>query len=140
MTHALVPCSRCARHVRAREGSCPFCGATIDAALAAKATAAAERRVPRMGRAAVVAFGASVALAACGGSASGSTADQDTPDHVTAGDESGNTGGHGEDPNAAHDPEGSDGVHDDAAAQPHPDEGAPVAAYGAPAPDTTTPE
>lgn len=134
MTHALVPCSACARHVRSTASSCPFCGGEL------LAVPARARVTPRLGRAALVAFGATAMLGACGGSSGGSTADQSTPDHVTAGDESGNSGGHGEDPNAAHDPEGSDGVHDDAEAQPHPDEGAPVAAYGAPAPDAPAPE
>jgi hypothetical protein len=26
----LIPCTECARHVRASEASCPFCGAAID--------------------------------------------------------------------------------------------------------------
>ncbi len=69
-------------------------------------------------------------LVACGGgstdasSAERRTDEQATEDHITAGDESTNSGGHGEDPNASHDPEGADGVHDEAVDQPHPDEAA----------------
>jgi hypothetical protein len=133
MNPTLVPCSACARHVRHPASSCPFCGSRIEVG------ARQARVVPRMGRAAMVAFGATALLAACGGGGA-AAADQTTEPHVTAGDESGNSGGHGEDPNAVHDPEGSDGVHEDTTSQPHPDEGAPVAAYGAPAPDSVTPE
>jgi len=97
-----------------------------------------------MGRAAMMAFGtavlASSALTGCGGGEDGgsdhSTEHQRTESHVTAGDESTNSGGHGEDPNASHDPEGADGVHDDTSPQPHPDEGGPVAADDAPAPSS----
>jgi hypothetical protein len=63
-------------------------------------------------------------LTACGGGSEATgTEHQTTESHVTAGDESANSGGHGEDPNATHDPEGADGVHDEAVAQPHPDDG-----------------
>jgi hypothetical protein len=31
MPHVLRPCTACARHVRASESSCPFCGAKLDA-------------------------------------------------------------------------------------------------------------
>lgn len=61
----LVPCANCARHVRAFESTCPFCGA-------AASGESAERVVPsakmRLGRAALFAFGATLAAttAACG--------------------------------------------------------------------------
>ncbi len=51
----LAPCTECNRHARATEGSCPFCGAALNTA----------EHVPmpnrRMSRAAIVAFGASLA-------------------------------------------------------------------------------
>jgi hypothetical protein len=57
---SLIPCPSCARHVRAPAAVCPFCGASV-------ALEARPRPVlPRLGRAAVLAAGAS--LAACGGS------------------------------------------------------------------------
>ena len=86
-----------------------------------------------VGRAVVMALGTVVlagALTACGGGAESGgsgTEHQTTESHVTAGDESANSGGHGEDPNASHDPAGADGVHDEAAPQPHPDESTPPA-------------
>lgn len=54
----LVPCDGCARHVRAEEGPCPFCGAAVRPA---------PRAIARHGatRAAIFYFGAT--LAACGG-------------------------------------------------------------------------
>lgn len=138
MTQALVPCSRCARHVRTSSATCPFCAAAIDASQAASAEALRGRAVPRLGRAAVLAFGTSLVAAACGGGAAEAGGDQGDHGNVTAGSESTNSGGHGEDPNASDDPEGSDGVHEDTAPQPDPGGGA-VAAYGAPAPEGVTP-
>lgn len=93
----------------------------------ASSTVRPTARMGRFARIALVAL-AGCALAACGGGASEEasgehrTEHQTTESHVTAGDESTNSGGHGEDPNASHDPEGADGVHDEAAPQPHPDE------------------
>lgn len=62
----LVPCAGCGRHVRTSDSACPFCGQTID-------RDAANRAVPRsggarLGRAALFAFGATIAAtaAACG--------------------------------------------------------------------------
>jgi hypothetical protein len=66
MNH-LIACSNCARHVRASEPSCPFCGAARDPAAS---------QVPvlprgRLSRAATLAFGAlvgaSALTASCGG-------------------------------------------------------------------------
>jgi hypothetical protein len=62
----LIACSACARHVRAREAACPFCGSVL-------APAAAPRsgpEAPRLGRAALRAFGvgavsAAAAVAGC---------------------------------------------------------------------------
>jgi hypothetical protein len=64
MTH-LVPCPSCQRHVRAGEGSCPFCAVSLELA------AMPPPRLPRsrLGRAATFAFGATIAgltsLSAC---------------------------------------------------------------------------
>jgi hypothetical protein len=57
--HRLLPCSACSRHVRADEATCRFCGAPIDARFLPPDT------TRRLGRAAVFAFGATVAVAAC---------------------------------------------------------------------------
>ena len=61
---SLQPCLECARHVRATESACPFCGAAIEAA--------PSLRMPseRLGRAALFAFGAAMAtnVAACSAS------------------------------------------------------------------------
>ena len=66
MTH-LVPCPSCERHVRASETTCPFCGSTVD--LSGVPPPALPNR--RLGRAALVAFGATiaagVATTSCGG-------------------------------------------------------------------------
>ena len=55
----LRPCSRCRRHVRFADESCPFCGAALAAPVA--------HRIPRgrLSRAAV--FASAATLAACGG-------------------------------------------------------------------------
>src|SRR5437763_8992659 len=54
MSH-LRPCSSCERHVLSTSGVCPFCGAT----LATESRAAID--MPHLGRAALIAFAASVA-------------------------------------------------------------------------------
>jgi hypothetical protein len=58
---SLEPCPHCRRHVRTDETVCPFCSAAIAQAMAN----APARAVPqgRLGRAALLAFGASVAAA-----------------------------------------------------------------------------
>lgn len=55
----LVPCEACARHLRARESACPFCGVS-------RVPSAAEAQDPtvRLGRAALFAF--ALTSAACG--------------------------------------------------------------------------
>lgn len=80
----LVPCTGCARHVRANESTCPFCGASIEADLS---------KVPgmptaRLGRAALFAFGATLAVTAtaCGTAASSDVPTvQDVPNGDTGG-------------------------------------------------------
>jgi len=68
MNNHLFACSGCARHIRATESGCPFCGV-------ANTHAPPERSTPtkRLGRAALFAFGAAVsttvALSGCGDSA-----------------------------------------------------------------------
>ncbi len=58
----LIACDGCARHVRADEGSCPFCGAAVDA------SAHPPRPAPPagLGRAAVFLFGAAISGTAVG--------------------------------------------------------------------------
>ena len=65
MYQPLVPCPGCQRHVRAADRACPFCSAVLPASLAGTAMPAAP---PRLSRAAMLAFGASLALGACGSS------------------------------------------------------------------------
>lgn len=55
---AFVPCAGCARHVRAHDRACPFCGAHSEATLPTTA-----RPLPRVSRAVLFAAGASLALA-----------------------------------------------------------------------------
>lgn len=59
MYQPLVPCGGCARHVRASDAVCPFCGRESRAARIAPDTSR------RMTRAAAFVFGATVAVAAC---------------------------------------------------------------------------
>jgi hypothetical protein len=74
MYQPLVPCPGCDRHVRTTDAACPFCAARLPADLARRAVPSAPQR---LGRAAAFAFGASLAVTACGsqvttGGASGS--------------------------------------------------------------------
>jgi hypothetical protein len=66
MSH-LVPCPECRRHVRVHEAACPFCGAALELS----ALPAPALPTLRLGRAALFAFGAtlaaSVAASGCGG-------------------------------------------------------------------------
>lgn len=71
--NSLVPCPECNRHVRRNEAECPFCGASVLAAIAA----IPERAMPtaRLSRSALAAFAAvSVGAAGCGGSEVGTPA------------------------------------------------------------------
>jgi hypothetical protein len=58
----LVPCPGCSRHVRARDARCPFCDAALP-----EQTRDLVHPMPtqRLGRAAFMAFGATLGLAAC---------------------------------------------------------------------------
>lgn len=55
----LVPCSGCGRHVRASDSACPFCGHAIESD--ASLRAAPRPNGARIGRAAIFAFGATLA-------------------------------------------------------------------------------
>lgn len=78
----LLPCSSCARHVRASETACPFCSA----ALSLRAAPLPRTPIARLSRAALFALGTSAAaMGACtsgtgpvGGDA-GTQADADAP-------------------------------------------------------------
>ena len=72
MNDKLLPCPACARHTRAAEPLCPFCGAPLSLV---PASPSADRR-PRRSRSAALALGASLGLAACDRSLAG----QDSPD------------------------------------------------------------
>jgi hypothetical protein len=63
MSH-LIPCLSCHRHVRVDEDACPFCGVERSLELRASAPPALPKR--RLGRAALFAFGATLAGANCG--------------------------------------------------------------------------
>jgi hypothetical protein len=63
MSAPLEPCPTCARHVRTTETACPFCGAALGVAFRARAPRVAPRA--RLGRTAVFAFGAALAVSAC---------------------------------------------------------------------------
>ncbi len=74
----LVPCAGCGRHVRTSDAACPFCGHAIE-------SDAASRAVPRsngarLGRAALFAFGATIAAtaAACSPATPGNDAAADS--------------------------------------------------------------
>lgn len=64
MASTLVPCASCARHVRASDRACPFCGGSLEAPASVAANVPAG---VRLGRAAIFAVGVAVAssVAAC---------------------------------------------------------------------------
>ena len=88
MSQPLVPCPSCARHVRASETACPFCQTELPEGLETQARPGVARR---MSRAAALALGASLAVAACGDEV------QSTNDSAgaTSGDKSSSAGGGG---------------------------------------------
>lgn len=67
----LIPCPSCGRHVRRTESACPFCAASVSF----EHVPARPMPSARLGRAAIFAFGATVATvgAGCGGGTSGGT-------------------------------------------------------------------
>jgi hypothetical protein len=56
----LLPCPGCARHARASEPACPFCGAALVFSHRKQSP-----KLRRLGRAAAWAFGASLSVAGC---------------------------------------------------------------------------
>ncbi len=98
MVHPLVPCPACARHVRTTHAACPFCAMPLPADLARRAVPDAPTR---LGRAALFAFGASIAVGACGsdvasdtaGSTSGSGGSRTTTTGATSTTTNGGMGG-----------------------------------------------
>jgi hypothetical protein len=88
MSQRLHPCPTCARHLRAGEIACPFCGAAI------AAVPLAARRAPKGGavtRAALL-FAGATAVAACGSTTTGESipdAGGPTTDGTTGGGTSG---------------------------------------------------
>jgi len=87
MAPRLLPCPACDRHVRIIESFCPFCGATLP--LSYQGVGAARVPTRRLGRAAIVAFGAA-ALIGCGGD--DAPADTGTGDTGVADTSTGDTG------------------------------------------------
>ena len=65
MAPTMRPCPSCGRHVKTTEGQCPFCSAAMPEGFEQFAYPTLNKR---LGRAAIAAFGASLALAGCGNS------------------------------------------------------------------------
>lgn len=129
----LAPCVACGRHVRASEVRCPFCAEALPLERAPSVSDAATPSV-RMSRAAIIAFGLTMAASACASNTAGSPPEGTITQGGSSGGEGASTGG-GVDSDA-----GAPVSSDDAGA-PSPDGGAvapmygaPVARYGAPAP------
>jgi hypothetical protein len=74
----LEPCASCACHVKRDDPECPFCGALK--ALRAEPS----ERLRRTSRAQWLAFGPSIALAACAGRVASSIAEHDGSAHVAS--------------------------------------------------------
>ncbi|MFK7989794.1 MAG: hypothetical protein AB8I08_27495 [Sandaracinaceae bacterium] len=77
----MVPCPGCTRHVRSADTHCPFCGDALPLALRQQRRAVA----PRMGRAAMFAFGAAMAVSTASGCDDTSTPEVDSGSEVDAG-------------------------------------------------------
>ncbi len=112
MNH-FVPCSGCARHVRATDSLCPFCGEALPLSLRQRAP-----RVPtkRLGRAATIAFGAALAASAC---SDGTGDDRDSGSMIDSGGGTHDSGSGDDDAGATMD-SGSDedaGTSDDAGSE-----------------------
>jgi hypothetical protein len=89
----LIACSSCQRHVRVDEASCPFCSATLPAAVAASTPAANPRGRSRAAVFAVraaLAAGAAPGLVGCGGEGDSGVRDPQR-DVVSAGGNAGST-------------------------------------------------
>ncbi len=81
MAEPLVPCLSCGRHLRLSETACPFCGAAITDDMSARLIGVPSQR---LGRSAVFAFAATLAVTGCGstvtevGDAGGTATDAST--------------------------------------------------------------
>lgn len=69
----LRPCPQCTRHIKSSESACPFCNAVLDSEFAHYSHTLPNKR---MSRAALVAFGAAVALTGCAASTMAGDANQ----------------------------------------------------------------
>ncbi len=65
MAPTMRPCPSCGRHVKTSEGHCPFCSHAMPEGFEQFEYPTINKR---LGRAAIAAFGASLALAGCGSS------------------------------------------------------------------------
>ncbi len=154
MSH-LIACLGCARHVRATDPTCPFCGETLPASLRGAAP-----RLPseRLGRTATFVFGATLAASTAVGCGDGSGSDAGagtdggaTSDAGSGGADAGGTDAGGGGTDAGYDagsiappygipPDdgGFDAGYDAGSIAPPygipPDDGGPAPAYGAPPP------
>ncbi|MDP3275636.1 MAG: hypothetical protein Q8Q09_10605 [Deltaproteobacteria bacterium] len=77
--HTHIPCTQCARHVRATDPQCPFCGTAITEAQRLS-VASAPSLSHRLSRSAMLAVGASLTLGACASTTSGDRDGQVTAD------------------------------------------------------------
>lgn len=120
----LVPCAGCGRHVRTSDAACPFCGHTIESDASARATA--RTHGARLGRAALFAFGATIAAtaAACSPASNPDASGPDAQVQDSAPD-AGNMALYGGPPADSGAPADS-GTDNDAS------DGSPGARYGAP--------
>jgi len=92
MNVPLVPCAACHRHIRVREPSCPFCGASVEAHRAQIVPIPSKR----LGSLAVMTFRGTAlgaALVACGGTDDAGNAAHDGGAEVGAGGASTGIGG-----------------------------------------------
>lgn len=94
MAGHLTPCPSCQRHVRVSEEACPFCATSLPASV--KARPAPQLPTQRLGRAALLAFGATLSVAGVSsGAVACSSSDEsgsNTQQFSNAGSGSGNAG------------------------------------------------
>ena len=88
MPALLVPCTACARHIRASEDACPFCATGVpDRARLPTEASPSRGRGPRLSRAAIFLAGATAATAAvagCGKTTAGGSDTSSTPTSIAA--------------------------------------------------------
>jgi len=119
----LIPCAGCGRHVRTSDTACPFCGQTIES----DASRAPSRpHGARLGRAALFAFGATIAATAAACSPA-SNPDASSPDAgmQDSAPDAGNMAVYGG-------PPVDSGAPSDAGTDNDASDGSPGARYGAP--------